>query len=128
MSKELVIKFNSVIMGMITHITDYYEDTHLATVKLILGDVIEKMPEELISYFMLNIYRNDTYRENILAQNDKFFLNEDFGNLTNGDKDKVSKLFEFKQLWTKIDENTKNFIKKSMCALIKLTQKYIMTL
>ena len=77
---------------------------------------------------MLNIYRNDTYRENILAQNDTFFLNEDFGNLTCGDKDKVSKLFEFKQLWTKIDETTKNFIKKSMCALIKLTQKYIMTL
>src|SRR5689334_17443249 len=70
---DLVSKFNIVIIGMVRHITDYYGDTSTAKLQIILTNIINDTPNEPISYFILNVYKNDDYRTNILRQNDKFF-------------------------------------------------------
>jgi hypothetical protein len=127
-SNNLVIKFNYVIMSMITHIIDYYSDPNTEKLKFILEQIIKKMPDEPISYFLIHVYKNDVYRRNILEQNDSFFIDENFEKYTKNSKEKVSKLFEFKDLWKQIDDDTKLFIKKSMVALVKISQKYILSL
>lgn len=127
----LIDKFNMVLLNMVNHITEYYDDLNSSSLKLILKDIIMDKPEEPISYFLLNVYKNDDYRKNILKQNDKFFIDEIDNNsesLSDGDEEKIAKLFEFKNLWQKIDIDTKNYIKKSMLILIKICQKYILTL
>ena len=68
---DLVHKFNIVIIGMINHVTEYYGDISTASLRQILTDIIIDTPDEPISYFILNIYKNDDYRINILKQNDK---------------------------------------------------------
>lgn len=125
---ELTTKFNFVIVSMINHITEYYGDSDMSKMKLILQKIIADSPNEPISYFLLYVYNNDEYRYNILKQNDKFFLKEDYGSLTNGDTNKMCSIFEFKKLWKDIDDDTKNFIKKSMMALVKISENYILTL
>jgi hypothetical protein len=127
-SNDLVVKFNYVIMSMITHIIDYYSDSNTEKMKFVLEQIIKKMPEEPISYFLIHVYENDVYRRNILEQNDSFFIGENFEKYTKNNKDKVSKLFEFKDLWKKIDNGTKQLIKKSMVALVKISQKYILAI
>lgn len=125
---DLVFKFNVVITGMIKHINEYYGDSSMPGMEMILNDIIDKSPEEPISCFLMNIYKNDSYRINILKQNDKFFMEEDYDEFTSGDDERTSKLFEFKDLWKQIDMDTKNFIKKSMMALVKICQKYVLSL
>lgn len=125
---DLVFKFNMVVTGMIKHITEYYGDSSMSGMEMILTDIIEKSPDEPISCFLMNIYKNDRYRVNILKQNDKFFMDEDYDDFTGGDDERTTKLFEFKDLWKQIDDDTKNFIKKSMMALVKICQKYILSM
>ena len=125
---DLVHKFNTVIMGMIKHITDYYGDPHTQKIQLVLTDVISDSPKEPMSYFLLNIYKNDEYRKNILNQNDKFFMNHQYNEFTEGNNEKISQIFKFKNLWNQIDIDTKNYIKKSMMVLVKICQKYILSL
>ena len=125
---DLITKFNMIIVGMVNHITEYYGDSNTICISLVLDELIKNQPDTLISYFLLNIYRNDEYRLNILKQNDEFFIKHNYEKLVGRDNDNVSKIFEFKKLWSKVDIDTKNFIKKSMLALVKLCQTYILAL
>lgn len=125
---DLVFKFNMIVKGMISHVTEYYGDSNMAGMELILSDIIEKSPDEPISCFLMNIYKNDSYRTNILKQNDIFFMNENYDDIVGGDDESTAKLFEFKDLWQQVDEDTKKFIKKSMMALVKICQKYVLSL
>lgn len=131
---ELVNKFNLVVINMIRHITDYYCDTGMSEIQLVLEKIIIDTPDEPIACFIMNIYKVDDYRHNILEQNDKFFLDElddvssDASGLSDNDRKTVTKMFEFKDLWYQIDDDTKCFIKKSMMTLVKICQKYILSL
>ena len=122
---ELRRKFNTVISAMINHITDYHNDATMSTLRLVLDQIISNTPDEPISFFLLHVYSNDAYRQNIIAMNDEFFMKEEYNGLKQED---VGKLFEFKNLWTQIDQDTKNFIKKSMHALVKISQQYVLSL
>lgn len=124
-TNNMIITFNEVLLGMIKYLTDYHGDINTMKIKIILEKIIETAYEEPIAYFVLNVYNNDKYRENILKQNDDFFINEHFGAESD---ETVMQIFEFKSLWKQIDDETKNFIKKSMVALIKISQRYILSL
>lgn len=136
---NLVNMFNLVVIGMIRHITEYYCDTNMSQIQLALESIIIDTPDEPIAYFLLNVYKNDDYRHNILAQNDKFFIDEienkasdanilSKDHIDNNNQDTIVKMFEFKDLWSQIDDDTKCFIKRSMMALVKICQKYILSL
>jgi hypothetical protein len=125
---QLISKFNTVILALINHIVETHGDMTTKTVQYIITNVINLTPNEPISFFLLNIYKNDDYRNNILLQNDSFFINNDMNDLTQGDTNKMAKLFEFKQLWTVSSEDTKLFVKKTMMVLVKICQKYILLL
>lgn len=131
---ELARKFNMVILNMINHLTEYYCDVNALQLKFILENIIIGSPEEPISCFLLKVYKNDDYRINILAQNDKFFMDEldnssdDTISEYEQDQDTMDKLFEFKSLWQQIDNATKDFIKKSMMTLVRICDHYIPTL
>lgn len=125
---DIICKFNMVIKNMIHHITQYYTDTTMIGMDIILNEIIDKTPDEPISCFIMNIYKNDEYRINILKQNDKFFLEENYDEFVSGDDERTTKMFEFKELWKKIDNDTKNYIKKSMMTMVKISQQYILAL
>ena len=130
---DLVNKFNLVVINMIRHITEYYGDSNISQLKLVLEDIIINTPDEPIACFIMNVYKNDNYRHNILEQNDKFFLDQldeldEFDESNKKEKETIVKMFEFKDLWYQIDDDTKNFIKKSMKALVIVSQKYILAL
>lgn len=124
-TNDLILTFNEVLMGMIKYLTEYHGDINTLKIKVILENIIQTAYEEPIAFFVLNVYKNDKYKENILKQNDNFFINENFGAETN---EMVMQIFEFKSLWKQIDQETKDFIKKSMVALVKISQRYILSL
>jgi hypothetical protein len=127
MSKNKYINdFNEVIIGIVKYITQFYGDMNTIKIQYVLEETIKKTPEELIFLFMCKIYNNDEYRKNILAQNDLFFIGEDYSDLVKNDENKVAQIFQFKSLWKTIDDNTKTLIKKSMVALVNISREYIL--
>jgi len=117
---DLISKFNTVMMGIITHLIKYYGDSETVNLKYIFMDIMNRTPDEPISYFILNVYKNDEYRYSILEQSDKLF--------TDHSQNDINKMFEFKKVWKQMDNETKKFIKKSMMVLVKICEKYVLRL
>lgn len=124
--EDLITKFNKIIMGMLNYISEYYDDDNVKNIRSGLQIVINNSPDVPITLFMHHIYSNDDYRKNIYEQNDKFFVDHDYTNHTKGDKEKILQIFAFKSMWNQFDEDTRNFIKKSMRGLMVICYNYIM--
>jgi hypothetical protein len=127
---NMINTFNSVLIKMIDHLTQYYGDSNMSFLKMFMQNMIRDAPDETISYFLLHVYKNDRYRKNILNQNDAFFLNEIDTVSEDGsaDSDTITKLFEFKDKWDKFDKDTKKFIKKTFLVLVMICSKYVFLL
>lgn len=123
---DLESKFNIVIIGLIKQITTYEKDRKIKLMSGIAKKMILKNPKEPIAYFLLHIYKNDEYRQNILDENDKFFMNYNTDNTDNNSM--IDNIFKFQSIWVKIDDNTKAYIKKAMKTLVLISQKYILSL
>lgn len=123
---KLESKFNLILLGMIKYIIEYHDDAKIKLLSIIVEKIISNKPEEPISCFLLHIYRNDEYRINILNENDNFFMNQDISEIKNSSM--IKQAFEFKDLWTKIDDDTKTYIKRSMKALVLISQKYVLSI
>jgi len=138
LQKTLVDKFNQVINIMLTHIIRYHRSDDLEKVKSLIDQYIDSYPEEPISNFLIHIYRNDTYRECILNGDERFFMEsknhdtyrEQSSSLYNyfSKEQYIRKLFEFQDIWSSLDQPTKEFIKKSMVCLVKISEKYILSI
>lgn len=126
-NQDLIKNFNTVISNMISHIVDYYSDKSddINKIHKILKNTIKVYPKKPILYFINNVYINDAYRKNLLEQNDAYFMNYTDKSL---DKNTMNKMFEFKDLWKKIDDDTKTYIKRSMMALVLICQEYILNI
>jgi len=122
---EIIKSFNNLILMMINHIANRYEKSYFAmyhnTIKMFIND----RPSEPISQFIVHIYSNDDYRRQIKEENDLFFLGQNYNHITSGDKYKISKMFEFKDLWKEMDNNMKGLVKSVMKLLINQAEMYI---
>lgn len=135
---DLESKFNTIMLGMIEFISEYYQQSHFNEMKDIAKSFVKKKPEEPIAYFLYHIYKNDEYRTNILEENDSFFLGkfEEMNDINNLDTEEVKeintnymvKLFEFKELWKEMDIMSQMYVKRSMKGLVQISQKYVLTL
>lgn len=131
---DLESKFNYVMLNMIKYITKYYGDKDMKKIYKIIEKFIDNAPDEPIAYFLIYIYNIDEYRINILMNNDDFYLGKitakiDFPIYAKEKYSKfITKLFEFKDLWPKIDNNARKYIKKSMKCLVSISSHYVMLL
>ena len=118
--------FNTLIDNIGTLLaSDFPNDQTVCTYSSIVSNIIKTKPLEPISLFIVNVYKNDKYREYIIQGNDKFFLNSDHKDVTNNDESMVQKMFQFKTCWTKLSYDNKDYIKNVMKTLIQITTQYI---
>ena len=55
----------------------------------------------------------------------RFFLGESFSEITNNDEKMIMKVFEFKNIWKKINIDNKNQIKNYMKILCQIARVYV---
>lgn len=128
LSLDIINNFNYVLLNMIIFLSKYYNDTNSFLVKTMYESILQNDPNMPISLFLINIYKNDSYRKNLLKGNDDFFL-EEYEKLSTLSYDinneLIIRLFNFKNVWLNSDKDSKEYIKKSMKILILLCQKYL---
>lgn len=135
---EIIYNFNDILSGLIHHTLirnqSDKKDFKIQFLKSCLDNIIENASDAPFKWFLFNIYNNDDYRENIINQNEKFFINkidtesDDLVSEYDDDtkQDILMKLFEFRNIWDEIDKNTKDYIKKAVYTLVRLCQYYLL--
>ena len=118
--------FNTVICDMTALITkDFPDDIMLTTYEDIMKTIIKNSPTEPISMFLIYMHKNDKhdkYRKNILLRNDKFFTEI---NHNENDAQTINIIFRFKRYWKMMSMDLQEYIKSSMCTILKISDKYI---
>jgi len=118
--------FNTLIKDLSDTISkDFPNDHTLGTYKGVMENIITSKPLEPISLFLMHIYKNKEYRDNIMEKNDKFFINNDHSKITDGDQQKVSMMFQFKHCWKYMSDPLKDYVKSSLITLINITEQYV---
>ena len=100
----MIIIFNDVLLGVIEYLADNHGGANTIKIKVILENVVDTACEEPIAFFVLNVYNDNMHRNNILKQNDDFFVNNNFAIETD---ELTIHNFELRSLWDQIDNETK---------------------
>jgi hypothetical protein len=119
---EIKEKFNKFALNMCKYLGTLHPDTHFGKYKDTINEFFNSRPEEPIALFLEQVYANQTYLDNIKKGNDDFFVNADYSQ----HKDvHTSQIFEFKNLWTRLNSEGRDSIKKTMKLLIVCTETYL---
>jgi hypothetical protein len=117
---------NLVVYSMIDTVSNEFPgDFYLGICKELFEKIKSKSPEEPISAIVINIYSNDEYKNNILEENDAFFINDNFSNIVNKDAEKKIAIFQFKSCWAQMTDDMRTYIKQSMKTVINICERYI---
>lgn len=118
---KLIGIFNGIISNLVNDINDNIPNDIMLTAlgKTIIG-IVRNDKYYLITKFLKNIYENDEIRENIILENDAFFLKE--FDVPDGKDDYLIML---RSCWGELSEDMKKYVKRSMKTLIECATKYI---
>ena len=117
--------FNKFMVTIFNHIGNKYHDSYFYEYRETINKFFVERPYEPIANFITYIYSNDEYRENIKKGDDSFFLSQSYDTVANNDSDSTLKIFQFKDLWVKMDESNKKIVKQTFITLINRTEMYI---
>lgn len=118
----LIKNFNSYCVTLSTFMSSI---TSTFSIKIYRDEIIKldkKQSNIIIDTFVLSILK---YENHILEGNDSFFLGESFSEITNNDEKMIMKVFEFKNIWKKINIDNKNQIKNYMKILCQIARVYV---
>jgi len=120
--EELEKKFNKNALSMCNYIATVRDDSHFAKYKGAIKEFFDERPKEPIAYFLQYVYSNKEYVKNIKEGNEEFFISSTFDHV---EKDQMSQIFEFKDLWKSFNSSTRDSIKKTMKLLVEIASIYL---
>jgi len=120
---DVVSSFNEIALNMVNHLGNEFADSIFGKNITMIRNFFKFKPNEIIILFLKNIYEKDDFRTQIKAGNDKFFMVQSYDDIQN--KGYGSGIFEFKDIWTKMNNNTKLIVKESMSMLVDHCELYI---
>lgn len=121
----LIKNFNSYSSTLIVFIADVNPTD---TIKFYRDEILKlesKQSNIIIDTFVLNALQ---YEDQILQGDDDFFLNQTFDDITSKNENSdnlILKIFEFKNIWKKINDNNKTHIKNYMKILCQIARVYV---
>jgi hypothetical protein len=115
---------NSIMLDLATNVSNNFpNDPVLSTYAGVINMMANNKSTDLLSMFIVTIYQNDDYRKNILLENDKFFLTNNYQELK--DQKDINIMFKFKEYWKDMNNELKGYLIKSLVTLVKVAEKYI---
>jgi hypothetical protein len=112
--------FNTYAGTLFAFLENIMQNATLKLVRPIINQLINDNSNKIIDMFILSVFQ---YEEQILAGDDNFFLNQDFGN-GKLDSSELMQVFEFKNIWKTLTEENRTNIKSYMQILCKIARRY----
>jgi len=112
--------FNKVMLDLIEFISKYYPKSRIGKYKIFISSILKNDNPKGILMFIEHVYKNKQYRENIRKGNDSFFIEQ-----ADIHQHEYKRLFDLKDIWLSLDDDSQKYIKKSMLTMLVITEKYI---
>ena len=120
---DIVESFNKVALNMVTHLGTEFKDSIFGKNKTIIKNFFKFKPNETIIIFLESVYSYDEYRKKIKDGDDKFFMEQTYNDALNAGYE--TRIFEFKDIWIRMNSQTKKIVKESMSMLIEHCELYL---
>ena len=117
-----VEQFNSFFINLVEGISIACNKKIVLNNLDILKSIIDNKKETVIDFFSLHVLK---YKDKIDKRDDNFFMTHTF----EGESEKnniLSKVLEFKELWSELTDENKNTVKDYMILLCNLSQNYVL--
>ncbi len=121
--KDVVESFNKISYNMIIHLGKEFKDSVFYKNRVMISNFFKFKPNEIIIKFLELIYENDDFRKQIKTGNEKFFMEQSYD--TAIDAGYETRIFEFKDIWLRMTDNTKSIVMDSMRMLVDHCELYI---
>jgi hypothetical protein len=120
---DLIESFNKIALNMVTHLGNEFKDSVFGKSKIIIKNFFKFKPNETIIFFLESVYSYDDFRKKIKEGDDRFFMEQSYDDAMNAGYEK--RIFEFKDIWLRMNNQTKKIVKESMAMLIEHCELYL---
>ena len=120
---DLIESFNKILLNMIKHLGNEFKDSIFNKNKTLINNFFKFKPGEIIVLFLKKIYSYDEYRKKIKDGDERFFMEQTYDDAKNAGYE--TRIFEFKDIWLRMNSNTKQIVKESMAMLICQCELYL---
>lgn len=114
-NESVINDFVDLVIMLTEQLATIMPDSMVNKNKQYIIDHIKQYSKYFIDGYIDKAYMNkktkDLYRKNLVQQNEEFFLNNNFEDVTEGQESIVDKLFKFKDFWSKLKEENKQILK-----------------
>jgi hypothetical protein len=118
---EIRDSFNKIATVLFTHLANKYPETEFGTYRITIHKYITELPYEPVAQFIKHVYSNDNFREKIIAGDETFFLTQTYDDHSS----EQNQIFMMKDIWTKMDQHNKQFVKNAFKSLVDRCKLYI---
>jgi hypothetical protein len=120
---DVIESFNKIALNMVTHLGNEFKDSMFGKNKTIIKNFFKFKPNETIIMFLESVYSYDDFRKKIKEGDDKFFMQQSYNDAINAGYE--TRIFEFKDIWLKMNKDTKKIVKESMAMLVEHCELYL---
>ena len=120
---DLIESFNKILLNMVTHLVNEFKDSIFCKNKTLIKNFFKFKPGEIIIIFLEKVYSYDEYRQKIKDGNERFFMEQTYDDAKNAGYE--TRIFEFKDIWLRMNSHTKQITKESMAMLIRQCELYL---
>ena len=120
---DLIESFNKILLNMITHLGGEFKDSIFNKNKVLIKNFFKFKPGEIIILFLEKIYSYDEYRKKIKDGDERFFMQQTYDDAINTGYE--TRIFEFKDIWLRMNAHTKKIVKESMAMLVDQCELYL---
>jgi hypothetical protein len=120
---DLIESFNKIALNMVTHLGNEFKDSIFGKSKTIIKNFFKFKPNETIIFFLESVYSYDDFRKKIKEGDERFFMEQSYEDAMNAGYEK--RIFEFKDIWLRMNTQTKKIVKESMAMLIEHCELYL---
>jgi hypothetical protein len=120
---DLIESFNKILLNMITHLGNEFKDSIFCKNRTLIRNFFKFKPGEIIILFLEKVYSYDEYRQKIKDGNERFFMEQTYDDAKNSGYE--TRIFEFKDIWLRMNAHTKQIVKESMAMLICQCELYL---
>lgn len=122
-TKDLVKNFNKNLLELVTQLAVIVPDSEIAKNVSNMKFAMSSSPKKIIELFVINVLK---YKPQIDEGDENFFLNKDYDDIAQMDKDNTRRIFEFKDIWKKLTPENKQTVIQYMQCLCAHAQTYFM--
>lgn len=120
-TKEIVKIFNKNLLELVTQLAEIAPKSTIAKNIPNMKFAMSSSPKKIIEMFVVNVLK---YKPQIDEGDEEFFLNKDYEDIAEMDKDNTQRIFEFKDIWKQLTFENKQTVIQYMQCLCALSQEY----